>query len=50
MRKIPLFKISSTKNDKKYVNRIIEEKSNWAAGSIISKFENEISKINNSIN
>lgn len=48
MRKIPLFKISSTKNDKKYVNRIIDEKSNWAAGSIISKFENEISKINNS--
>jgi len=44
--KIPLFKISNSKKDIKYVTRVISSGKGWAAGDSIIKFENEIKKFN----
>jgi len=44
--KIPLFKISNSKQDIKEVSKVISSGKGWAAGDSIIKFENEIKKFN----
>ena len=44
--KIPLFKISNSKEDIKGVSKVISSGKGWAAGESIIKFENELKKFN----
>ena len=43
---IPLFKISTSSQDVKYIKKILNSGKSWAAGPSIAKFENEIKKLN----